>query len=103
MPFRVKLKPEVKPVLDTSVSLTLFRKLKQLGYRTSYTHRGRFYTLAEITRFDDRGLWSHEGVWFSRHGSLLATAEAFVLASPRGFYSEELTEDTVLRCTVMSL
>lgn len=84
--------PELQRVLGTSVSLTVFRKLKQLGYLASYTHRGRFYTLTEIARFDDRGLWSHEGVWFSRHGSLLATAEAFVLSSPHGFYADELTD-----------
>lgn len=84
--------PELQRVLGTSVRLTVFRKLKQLGYRASYTHRGRFYTLTEIARFDERGLWSHEGVWFSRQGSLLATAEAFVVASPRGFYANELTD-----------
>ena len=41
-------------------NLTVFRKLKHLGYLASYTHRGRFYTLTEIARFDDHGLWSHE-------------------------------------------
>jgi len=67
----------------------VFRKLKQLGYHASYTHRGRFYTLAEIARFDDRGLWSHETVWFSRHGTLVATVEAFVL---RGLGSARLPQ-----------
>jgi hypothetical protein len=38
--------------------LTVFRKLKELGYRTSYSHRGRFYTLDRIARFDRQGLWS---------------------------------------------
>ncbi len=84
--------PELKRVLGTSVNLTIFRKLKQLGYLASYTHRGRFYTLAEIARFDDRGLWSHEGVWFSRYGSLLASVESFVLASPNGSYADELAD-----------
>src|SRR6266571_3320443 len=70
--------PELKRVLGTDTDLTVFRKLKQLQYLASYTHRGRFYTLAEIARFDDRGLWSHEGVWFSRYGTLLATLETFV-------------------------
>ena len=45
---------ELKRVLGTDTSLTVFRKLKQLDYRASYTHRGRFHTLAEIARFDDR-------------------------------------------------
>ncbi len=84
--------PELKRVLGTDTDLTVFRKLKELGYLASYTHRGRFYTLSELARFDDRGLWSHEAVWFSRYGTLLATVEAFVLASPRGFYAHELTD-----------
>ena len=84
--------PELKRVLGTATDLTVFRKLKQLGYLASYTHRGRFYTLVEIARFDARGLWSHEGVWFSRYGTLVATVEAFVLASPHGSYAQELAD-----------
>ncbi len=77
--------PELKRILGTDTDLTVFRKLTQLEYLTSYTHRGRFYTLAEIARFGDDGLWSHESVWFSRHGTLLATAEAFVNSSIKGY------------------
>jgi len=84
--------PELKRVLGTDTDLTVFRKLKQLGYLASYTHRGRFYTLAEIARFDDHGLWSHEAVWFSRFGTLLATVEAFVNRSPDGYYAPELAD-----------
>lgn len=84
---------ELKQVLGTDTPLTVFRKLKQLDYRASYTHRGRFYTLAEIARFDDRGLWSHEAVWFSRYGTLLATVEAFVNRSSNGYYASELADE----------
>ena len=84
--------PELKRVLGTDTALTVFRKLKQLGYLASYTHRGRFYTLSDIARFDDRGLWSHQAVWFSRYGTLLSTVEAFVRASPNGFYAHELAD-----------
>lgn len=84
---------ELKRVLGTDTPLTVFRKLKQLDYRASYTHRGRFYTLAEIARFDDRGLWSHEAVWFSRYGTLLATVEAFVNRSSIGYYAAELADE----------
>jgi hypothetical protein len=84
--------PELKQVLGTDTALTVFRKLKQLGYLASYTHRGRFYTLSDIPRFDDRGLWSHEAVWFSRYGTLLSTVEAFVLAASNGYYAPELAD-----------
>ena len=79
--------PELKRVLGTDTDLTVFRKLKELDYLASYTHRGRFYTLPEIAHFDDHGLWSHEDVWFSRQGTLLATVEIFVNQSLQGYYA----------------
>jgi hypothetical protein len=81
---------ELKQALGTPVDVTVFRKLKALDYLTSYSHRGRYYTLREIVRFDDRGLWSQEEVWFSRFGTLLSTAEAFVDRSLRGYFADEL-------------
>jgi hypothetical protein len=84
--------PELKSALGTTADLTVFRKLKLLDYLSSYTHRGRFYALREIARFDDVGLWSHDAVWFSRHGTLVATIEAFVNQSPRGWFADELAD-----------
>ena len=84
--------PELKRALSTQVDLTVFRKLKPLGYLSSYTHRGGYYTLTEIARFDDKGLWSHEAVWFSRYGTLLATVETFVNRSPQGFFASDLAD-----------
>jgi len=81
---------ELKQALGTPVDVTVFRKLKSIDYLTSYSHRGRYYTLREIARFDDHGLWSHADIWFSRFGTLLATAEAFVHRSPRGYFASEL-------------
>jgi hypothetical protein len=81
---------EMKQALGSPVDVTVFRKLKPLDYFTSYSHRGRYYTLREIARFDDDGLWSHADVWFSRFRTLLATAEAFVNRSPRGYFADEL-------------
>src|SRR5437867_11061683 len=81
---------ELKQALGTPVDVTVFRKLKPLDYLTSYSHRGRYYTLRAIARFDDNGLWSQAAVCFSRFGTLLATAEAFVNHSPRGYFADEL-------------
>jgi hypothetical protein len=81
---------ELKQAVGTSVDVTVFRKLKPLDYLTSYSHRGRYYTLREIARFDEKGLWSQADVWFSQAGTLLATAEAFVNRSPRGYFADEL-------------
>jgi hypothetical protein len=82
--------PELKEALGTHVDVTVFRKLKELGYRTSYSHRGGYYTLDSIAHFDDSGLWSYQAVWFSRYGTLLNTAEAFVTRSEAGYFIEEL-------------
>lgn len=82
--------PDLKRALGTSTELTVFRKLKQLHYLSSYTHRGSFYTIPGIARFDAQGLWSFRDICFSRHGTLLATAEVFVRQSPRGYFADEL-------------
>jgi hypothetical protein len=81
---------ELKHALGTSVNVTVFRKLKPLDYLTSYSHRGRYYTLREIARFDDKGLWSQAAVWFSQSGTLLATVESFVNRSSRGYFADAL-------------
>lgn len=87
---KVATLPELKQALGTEVAMTVFRKLRELGYHSSYSHRGQYYTLEEIARFDPQGLWSHRGIWFSRYGSLLNSAEAFVQISPAGYFSHEL-------------
>ena len=84
---------ELKTVLGTPVNMTVFRKLRQLSYLSSYSHRGRFYTLAELARFDQRGLWTCRGVHFSRFGSLVDTVEHFVTRSERGLLASELAEE----------
>jgi hypothetical protein len=84
--------PELKSSLGTTAALTVFRKLKSLHYLSSYTHRGRFYTLPEIARFDDRGLWTHQDVWFSRHGTLMATLESWIQKSLQGWFADELAD-----------
>src|SRR5439155_11279846 len=81
---------ELKQALGTAVDVTVFRNPKPFDYLTSYSHRGRYYTLREIARFDDKGLWSQADVWFSQYGTLLATAESFVNRSPRGYFANEL-------------
>ena len=45
---KIATMPELKKALGTEVDVTVFRKLKQLAYRTSYSHRGSYYTLAAI-------------------------------------------------------
>jgi hypothetical protein len=87
---RIATLPQLKELLGTQADITVFRKLKELSYRTSYSHRGRFYTLDEIADFDEQGLWSFESVWFSRFGTLVDTAERCVTQAPAGCFASEL-------------
>lgn len=83
---------DLKATLGTSVDLTVFRRLKPLGYRTSYSHRGKYYTLDRLASFDEAGLWKYEPARFSRYGTLLETAKHFVESSEWGYTAGELQE-----------
>ena len=83
---------QLKEALGSTVDVTVFRKLRELDHLTSYSHRGRYYTLREIARFDSAGLWSHQDVWFSQYGTLLSTAETFINQSSAGYFAEELAQ-----------
>ena len=82
---------QLKSALATQVAMTVFRKLRPLAYLSSYSHRGKYYTLHEIARFDQLGLWSHHQVRFSRHRTLINTcAVGLVADSEAGYSAEEL-------------
>ena len=76
--------------LETSSRMSVFRRLSVLGYLSSYSHAGRYYTLRDIPRFDRDGLWRYQGVCFSREGSLKATVERLVEQSDAGRTHPEL-------------
>lgn len=81
---------ELFRVLETRSRMSVFRRLSEVGYRSSYTHAGRYYTLRDIPRFDQRGLWFHQDVGFSQAGTLKSTLVALVDGEPSGFTHEEL-------------
>jgi hypothetical protein len=81
---------ELKEWVGTGASMTVFRKLGALGYQTSYSHRGKYYTLAGIADFDDQGLWCYREACFSRDGNLLRTAQRFVEEGRAGWAAGEL-------------
>ncbi len=82
--------PQLKAALGTPVDLTVFRKLAALPYRTSYSHRGAYYTLDTVAHYDEQGLWSYQDIHFSRAGTLLATAAKLVAQAPAGYCTDEL-------------
>lgn len=83
---------ELKAVLGNPARATVFRKLTELEYLSSYSHRGKYYTMRSIARFSPEGLWSCKAVWFSRYGNLLDTAQELVDRSGAGYSATELKE-----------
>lgn len=71
-------------VLKTEVRMSVFRRLSAVGYLSSFTHSGRYYTLMDIPQFDHDGLWYCQGVGFSRQGSLKSTVAHMVAESDAG-------------------
>ena len=96
--LRAVTMPEMKAALGTQADGTAFRKLATVSYQTSYSHRGGFYTLNSIPRFNAQGLWCWRGAWFSRHGTLLDTAAVLVESAPAGYLVGEL--ESVLQVPV---
>ena len=97
---KIATMPDLNRALGTKVDVTVFRKLKQLAYRTSYSHRGSYYTLDETARFDANGLWSFRSVWFSRQGTLLDTAQTLLRLVQQGRVTREPVEGLYLYCSM---
>lgn len=87
---KVATMQELKDALKTSVDMTVLRKLAMLSYQTSYSHSGKFYTLTEILKYDDNGLWSYKNIHFSEHDTLIETIRQFVINSVEGYSRNEL-------------
>jgi hypothetical protein len=87
---RAALLDDLRESLGTASRTTVFRILKTIGYFTSYSHAGRFYTLRGIPKFDRLGLWSWRGIGFSSHGTLRATLVFLIDQSEAGKTHEEL-------------
>jgi len=73
---KVATMPQLKRALGTAVTYTVLRKLSPLGYRSSYSHGGAYYTLDAIAHYDELGLWACRDIHFSQQGTLLSTAQA---------------------------
>jgi len=74
------------------------RFLANAGYYSSFTHNGRWYTLASIPRFGRDGLWFHEEIGFSNAGSLTQTLVRLIEHSPGGMTADQLGEKLRCRC-----
>jgi hypothetical protein len=84
--------PRIQEALGGVSSMTAFRYLKQIPYRRSYNHNGRYYCLHEPSRYDRLGLWGKGDVHFSVDGSLGQTVRRLVYEMEAGATHRELQE-----------
>jgi hypothetical protein len=74
------------------------RFLAEVGYFSSFTHNGSWYTLHSIPRFDGDGVWFFGDIGFSRTGSLTSTLIDLAERSPAGMTAETLGAKLRVRC-----
>ena len=84
--------PGIRQAIGDVSAMTAFRYLREVDYRRSYDHNGRYYTLFVPTRFDRWSLWSWKGIHFSVDGSLRDTTRRMVLESTEGITQRELQD-----------
>ena len=87
----------VASTLQTHSRMSVFRRLSAVGYLSSCSHAGRYYTLKSIPQFDEDGLWRHMGILFSEHGTLKATVEHIVEVAEDGRTHPEIQARVHLR------
>ena len=78
------------PLLKTKSRMSVFRRLRELQYLSSYTHAGSYYTLHNIPDFDSSGLWYFKEVGFSKFGTLKESVLHFIEQSESGQTHGEL-------------
>lgn len=91
---------DLKNTLDTNSSMTIFRYIKEIGYLSSYNSCGKFYTMFNIPKFDQYGLWHYKMASFSKFGTLKSTMCSLIKSSYEGFTHREFKQ--LLRCHVQN-
>ena len=66
------------------------RLLNKIGYYSSFTHNGKWYTLQSIPEFDENGLWFYRDIGFSKRRNLTATILYLIENSVKGLTAGEL-------------
>lgn len=70
--------------------MSIIRRLGEIPYLTSYSHKGKFYTLKSIPEFSEEGIWSYNSVYFSKFDTLINTCRHLVNTSYSGYSVKEL-------------
>jgi hypothetical protein len=74
------------------------RLLKSIGYYSSFTHNGKWYTLKTIPAFDNNGLWFYQGIGFSKYRDLNSTIRHLIDSSAEGLMAGDLSKILSTSC-----
>jgi len=88
---------QMRHILGNPARITIFRLLEKANGLSSYSHRGKYYTLRSIPRFNTKGLWEHKAVRFSKYGNLLETLKALVERSDCGYTAQDLQDQVGIK------
>ena len=89
-----KLKVEIKTELCKSLNIshmTVVRALKRYGYYTSFNKNSSYYTLKDIPKFNNLGLWFYEDIGFSIHKNINNTVLFIIENSHKGYSEKKLS------------
>src|SRR5437879_1753225 len=87
---RIATLKQLRRALGNPARITIFRLLGKADGISSYSDRGKYYTLRSIPSFDAHGLWQCRKVRFSRFGNLLQTLKVLVERSACGYTAQQL-------------
>jgi hypothetical protein len=94
---RVVTMSDLCEVIGSSSRMTIFRRLREIEYISSYTHAGRYYTLYDIARFDSDGIWFYDDIGFSKNGSLKNAVTYLVHNGDAGKFHSDLERQLRVR------
>jgi hypothetical protein len=89
--LRVVTIEQLVGLLESSV-ITARRQLKKWKAYTSFNMNGRYYTLPEIPRFDENGIWKYRRILFSKYGTLTQTISQFIGRSETGLSARQIAQ-----------
>jgi hypothetical protein len=88
--MKVTTKINIYRRFDVS-SRTIDRALIKYGYYSSYNYNASFYTLKDIPKFNNYGLWHFKDIRFSKYNTLTATIGNIINKSESGFTNKEMS------------
>ncbi len=82
---------QLKKILSCS-DRTVRRYLQKWHVYVSYNKNSAYYTLPQIPKFNQHGIWEFKKVYFSRHGNLINTLRHIIEHSTSGLTANEISE-----------